>query len=288
MKFQTQPTVESFVDNGGANWDPFDLLQPPFDISLEHYQALDARCKPALGAVRSESLGAPGQTPADMCNHQACCRDLEGRQEPANLVSRVPRFCRFGLVLSESNDVRNTQHDQPNNHRCSGVGDSRFGLCIRRRQQAGLRCSSDGGQRGDNTPMATSQHAPRRVLSLSRRMPTRTGMGSHSRGRRHDIHRSRLHQSREPETVENARIECERAIDPSYLEDPPPLNDEQLHSMYENDTSPKQPAWKNAATPISTSPHSSGTPPTSKLLRPSFIARRTRHIPHRPRHQGMP
>ena len=35
--------------------------------------------------------------------------------------------------------------------------------------------------------------------------------------------------------MENARIECERAIDPSYLEDPPPLNDEQLHSMYEND-----------------------------------------------------
>ena len=44
----TQPTVESFVDNGGANWDPFDLLQPPFDISLEHYQALDARCNPPL------------------------------------------------------------------------------------------------------------------------------------------------------------------------------------------------------------------------------------------------
>ena len=42
------PTVESFVDSGGTNWDPFDLLQPPFDISLEDYQALDARCNPPL------------------------------------------------------------------------------------------------------------------------------------------------------------------------------------------------------------------------------------------------
>lgn len=44
----TPPTVESFVDCGGTNWDPFDLLQPPFDISLEDYQALDARCNPPL------------------------------------------------------------------------------------------------------------------------------------------------------------------------------------------------------------------------------------------------
>jgi hypothetical protein len=44
----TPPTVESFVDSGGTNWDPFDLLQPPFDISLEDYQALDARCNPPL------------------------------------------------------------------------------------------------------------------------------------------------------------------------------------------------------------------------------------------------
>lgn len=44
----TPPTVESFVDSGGTNWDPFDLLQPPFDISLADYQALDARCNPPL------------------------------------------------------------------------------------------------------------------------------------------------------------------------------------------------------------------------------------------------
>jgi hypothetical protein len=37
------------------------------------------------------------------------------------------------------------------------------------------------------------------------------------------------------DAVEKARIECERAIDPSYLEVPPPLNDEQLHSMYDYD-----------------------------------------------------
>jgi hypothetical protein len=40
--------VESFVGSGGTNWDPSGLLQTPFDISPDDYQALDARCSPLL------------------------------------------------------------------------------------------------------------------------------------------------------------------------------------------------------------------------------------------------